>query len=209
MKLYSSQIAPNPRRVRVFLAEKGISVPIVEIDMRAGEQLQSAFRQINPEGTIPVLELDNGVRIDDAFAICVYFEALQPEPSLIGRTPEEKGVILSWQRRIEREGLYAVMEGLRNFARSFKDRALTGADSYEQIPALAERGRTRVQRLLELVERRLADREWIAGDRYTIADITMMVTVDFARLIKVESPPEATNLARWFKTVSARPSATA
>jgi glutathione S-transferase len=209
MRLYSSQIAPNPRRVRVFLAEKGISVPIVEIDMRAGEQLQPAFRQINPEGTVPVLELDNGVRIDDSFAICAYFEALQPEPSLIGRSAEEKGVILSWQRRTEREGLYAAMEGLRNFARSFKGRSLTGADSYEQIPALAERGRTRVQRLFERVEKRLGGSEWIAGDRFSIADITMMVTVDFARLIKLDIPESATNLSRWFTTVSARPSAKA
>jgi len=209
MKLYSSEIAPNPRRVRAFLAEKGLSVPIVEIDMRAGEQLQPAFRKINPEGTIPVLELDNGVRIDDSFAICVYFEELQPEPSLLGRSAEEKAVILSWQRRVEREGLYAAMEGLRNFARSFKGRALTGADSYEQIPALAERGRIRVQRLYELIDRRLADNEWIAAGRFTIVDITMMVTVDFARLIKVEIPESAANLRRWFTAVSQRPSARA
>jgi glutathione S-transferase len=101
------------------------------------------------------------------------------------------------------------MEGLRNFARSFKGRSLTGADSYEQIPALAERGRTRVQRLFERVEKRLADSEWIAGDRFSIADITMMVTVDFARLIKLDIPESATNLSRWFTTVSARPSAKA
>ena len=209
MKLYSYATAPSPRRARIFLAEKGITVPTVEVDLRAGQQFEPPFRQINADCTIPVLELDNGVRISDAVAICVYFEELQPEPSLMGRGAEEKAQIAAWQRRAERDGFYAVMEALRNFARSFKGRAVPGADNYEQIPALAERGRLRVQRFFEAMDARLADREWITADRYTIADITTQVTVDFAKWVKVEIPENATNLGRWFRNVSARPSAKA
>jgi glutathione S-transferase len=195
--------------VRIFLAEKGIQVPTVEVDLRSGEQFSSQFRQINPDCTVPVLELDSGVRIADAIAICVYFEVLKPEPSLMGRGAEEKAQIAAWQRRTERDGFYAVMEAFRNSTPGLKHRAVPGPADYEQIPALAERGRARVQQFFEAMDERLAEHAWIAGDRYTIADITTQVTVDFAKWIKLDIPQSAANLRRWFTAVSARPSAKA
>ena len=144
MKFYDCATAPSPRRVRIFLAEKGIGVPTVQVDLRNGEHLQPAFRKINPDCTVPALELDNGTVINDAIAICHYFEELHPEPPLIGRTPEERAVTIAWNRRIERDGFYAVMEAFRNSTPGLKGRAIPGPDDYEQIPALAERGRARV-----------------------------------------------------------------
>jgi hypothetical protein len=141
MKFYDCTTAPSPRRVRIFLAEKGISVPTVQVDLRNGEQFSPAFRAINPDCTVPVLELDNGTRIADIVAICRYFEELYPKPRLMGRTAEEKAVIEAWQRRVERDGFYAAMEAFRNSTPGLKGRALPGSESYDQIPALAERGR--------------------------------------------------------------------
>lgn len=209
MKLYDCASAPSPRRVRIFLAEKDIVVPRVEVDLRAGEQFTPAFREINADCTVPVLELDNGVRIADAIAICHYFEELQPEPSLMGIGAEEKAVIAAWQRRAERDGFYAVMEAFRNATPGFKRRAVPGPEECEQIPALAERGRVRVAQFFEAMDARLADREFVAGDRYTIADITTQVTVDFAKWIKLEIPESCLNIRRWHASVLARPSATA
>ena len=137
MKFYDCATAPSPRRVRIFLAEKGITVPKVQIDLRNNEHLTPAFREINPEATVPVLELDNGTRITDAIGICVYFEAAHPQPPLMGESAEEKAVVTAWQRISERNGFYAVMEALRNSTPGLKSRALPGPDDYEQIPALA------------------------------------------------------------------------
>ena len=142
MKFYDCTTAPSPRRVRIFLAEKGISVPTVQVDLRNNEQLTPAFRAINSDATVPVLELDNGTRINDAIGICVYFEAIHPQPSLMGESAEEKAIITTWQRIAERNGLYAGMDALRNASPGLKGRALPGPDDYEQIPALAERGRS-------------------------------------------------------------------
>ena len=135
MKFYDCTTAPSPRRVRIFLAEKGISVPTVQVDLRNNEQLTPAFRAINPDATVPVLELDNGTRINDAIGICVYFEAIHPQPPLMGESAEEKAVIAAWQRTVERNGLYAGMDALRNASPGLKGRALPGPDDYEQIPA--------------------------------------------------------------------------
>jgi glutathione S-transferase len=209
MKFYDCTTAPSPRRVRIFLAEKGITVPTVQVDLRHGEHFTPAFRAINPDCTVPVLELDDGTRIADIVAICLYFEEVQKEPPLMGTTAAEKAVVAAWQRRIERDGLYAVMEAFRNATPGLKGRALTGPDDYEQIPALAERGRRRVQRFFETMDARLADSEFVAGPRYTIADITALVTVDFAGWIKLAIPDSCTHLRRWHQAVSARPSAKA
>jgi glutathione S-transferase len=209
MKFYDCTTAPSPRRVRIFLAEKGISVPTVQVDLRNNEQLTPAFRAINPDATVPSLELDDGTRINDAVGICIYFEAVQPQPPLLGESAEEKALIASWQREVERNGFYAVMEAFRNFTPGLKGRALPGPHDYEQIPALAERGRTRVAHFFEQMNGRLAQSEFIAGARYSIADITALVTVDFSRWIKMPIPDEHAHLRRWHKQVSARPSAKA
>jgi glutathione S-transferase len=209
MKFYDCSTAPSPRRVRIFLAEKGISVPTVQVDLRNNEQMSPAFRAINPDATVPVLELDDGTRITDAVGICVYFEAIQPRPALMGETAEEKALIASWQRTAERNGLYAGMEALRNASPALKGRALPGPDSYEQIPALAERGRARISRFFAQMDARFSESEFVAGPRYSIADITTLVAVDFARWVKLSAPEECVHLCRWHAQVTARPSAKA
>jgi glutathione S-transferase len=136
MKFYDCTTAPSPRRVRIFLAEKGITVPTIQVDLRNGEQFSPAFRAINPECTVPVLELDNETRIADIVAICRYFEELHRDPPLMGRTAEEKAVIEAWQRRIERDGFYSAMEAFRNSTPGLTGRARPGSESYDQIPPL-------------------------------------------------------------------------
>jgi glutathione S-transferase len=209
MKFYDCSTAPSPRRVRIFLAEKGISVPTVQVDLRNGEQFSDAFRAINPDATVPVLELDNGTRIADAIGICVFFEMTHPQPPLMGESAQEKAVIAERQRFAERNGFYAVMEAFRNSTPGLKGRGLPGPDNYEQIPALAERGRSRVMRFFKEMDAQLAQRPFVAGLRYSAADITVLVTVDFARWAKLSVPDECSHLRRWHAEVSARPSAKA
>jgi glutathione S-transferase len=209
MKFYDCASAPSPRRVRIFLAEKGITVSTVQVDLRKGEQFTDEFRAINSDCTVPVLELDDGTCIADAIGICVYFEALQPEPPLMGSNPKGKAVIAAAQRRAEREGFYAVAEAFRNFTPGLKGHALPGPDTYEQIPALAERGRARVLRFFHSLEAELAGRAFVGGSDYSIADITTLVTVDFAKRIKLAIPDGSVHLRRWYEAVSARPSAKA
>jgi len=209
MKLYDCTTAPNPRRVRIFLAEKGIALPTIQVDLRSGEQFRPEFRAINPACTVPVLEFDDGERIAEVVAICSYFEATHPDPPLMGIGAQDRAIVAARQSRAEREGFWAVAEAFRNSTPGLKGRALPGPDDYEQIPALAERGRTRVARFFEAIDRELADREFIAGDRYSIADITALVTVDFAGWIKLPVPDECPHVRRWHKAVAARPSAAA
>src|SRR5689334_6904923 len=139
MKLYDSATAPSPRRVRIFLAEKGVTIPTVQLDLRAGEQFTPEFRALNPQCTVPVLELDSGAGITDVIAICRYIEELHPEPALMGRDAEERALIECWLRRIEWDGLYAIQEAFRNSAPGLERRALPGLLPLDQIPALAER----------------------------------------------------------------------
>jgi len=209
MKLYDFAPAPNPRRVRIFLAEKGIVLPTVQVNLRANEQFSPAFRAVNADCTVPVLELDDGARIADVLAICVYFEASQPEPPLMGVGARDQANVAAWQRRVERDGFLAVVEAFRNSTPGFKGRALPGPDDYEQIPALAERGRARLGKFFAMMNACLADREFVAGQRYSIADITALVTVDFAGWIKLRIPDDCSHLRRWYDAVSARPSAKA
>ena len=209
MKFYDCTPAPSPRRVRIFLAEKGISVPTVQVDLRNGEHFSEAFRAINPDCTVPVLELDDGTRIADAIGICAYFEAVQPDPPLMGTGAKDKAIVTARQRQVERDGFHAVMEAFRNYVRAFKTRALPGPYDYEQIPALAERGRVRIGHFFDQANAALANSEFVAGERYTIADITMLVTVDFAGWVKMTIPESCMYLRRWYDAVSARPSAKA
>ncbi|HYM30369.1 MAG TPA: glutathione S-transferase [Candidatus Cybelea sp.] len=209
MKLYDCSTAPSPRRVRIFLAEKGISVPTIQVDLRNGEQFGETFRAINPDGTVPVLVLDDGARIADIVGICRYFEETQPMPPLMGIDAADKAVVESWQRWCERECFYAVMDAFRNSTPGLKGRALPGPDPYEQIPALAERSRTRITRFLERLNERLAANQFVAGERFTIADITALVSIDFAGWAKVKPAENLGHLKRWHQAVSARPSAKA
>jgi glutathione S-transferase len=209
MKFYDCATAPSPRRVRIFAAEKGISLPTVQVDLRNGEQFTDAFRAINPDCTVPALQLDDGTVIADAVAICGYLEELHPEPALIGATPQERAVVTALNRQIERDGFFAAMEAFRNAAKGLKGRALPGPHDYEQIPELAERGRTRVGHFFRTMDERLATREFVAGSRYTIADISTLVLTELAGRAKLTVPEECLNLQRWHAVVSARPSAKA
>jgi glutathione S-transferase len=209
MKLYDVAQAPNPRRVRIFLAEKGIAVPIVQINLREQEQLKPEFLAINPFATVPVLELDDGRHIAETVAICRYFEETQPEPRLFGRDAFEKAITEEWQRHVEQDGFLAVGEAFRNSLAGFKGRALTGPDGYEQIAELGARGRQRTMRFFELLDRRLAGQEFIAGAHFSIADITALVAHDFGVRAKVLSSEAMPHFRRWYAAMSARPSAAA
>ena len=209
MKLYDSPTAPSPRRVRIFLAEKGLTIPTAQVDLRGGEQFAPAFRAMNPGCTVPVLELDSGAAITEVIAICRYIEELHPEPVLMGHNAEERAVIECWVRRIEWDGIYAIAEALRNGAPGLERRALPGPLPLEQIPALVERGRVRAQHFLAGLDARLADHAFVCGPEFTIADITAMVTVDFAPRAKLDVPDHLLHIKRWHAEVSARPSAKA
>ena len=208
MKLYDAPWAPSPRRVRIFLAEKGIEVPREAIDLRSGEHLADEYLRINPRGAVPALELDDGEVLCESAAICRYFEALQPDPPLFGTTPIEIGRIESWTRRVEGDGYAAAVYVLRNTVPAFKGRAIPDAGlAVAQIPELAARGALMWESFVEALDRRLADRDWIAGGGYSFADITALVTIDFARAAKLIVAERLVHLGRWHAAASARPSA--
>ena len=204
--LYDCPTAPSPRRARILLAEKGVAHATVPIDLARGEQLGEAFRAVNPQCTVPALVLEDGLVLTDNAAIAAYAEARWPEPALLGRSPAERAEVASWQWRVEFEGLMAVAEALRNGSPAMAHRALPGPRDYEQIPALAERGRLRVAHFLELLEERLQGRETVAGDGFSLADITAVVTVDFARIVRIKPGEQHPNLLRWRQAMAARPS---
>ena len=207
MKLYDCKTAPSPRRVRIYLAEKGIELDTVQIDLGSGEQFSSEFRGINPDCVVPVLELDDGHCISEVIAICHYLEALHPEPPMFGRTPAEQAAVLMWNTKVEQLGFSAVADAFRNSAKGFVDKALTGPESYSQIPELAERGRARIHAFFMRIDAQLADNQFMAGDFYSVADISAMVVVDFAAWLKIAPPGDAQNLARWYESVAGRASA--
>jgi len=210
VKLYDADWAPSPRRVRIFLAEKGIEVERQTIDLRSAEQYRDEYLAINPRGAVPALEFDDGTVLCESAAICRYFEAVQPDPPLFGSDPREIGMVESWTRRIEGDGYAAVVYVFRNTVPAFKDRAIVGnIGAVPQIPELATRGTVMWRAFLNAFDRRLADREWIAGDTYSFADITALVTIDFARAVKLDVPERLANLHRWHAAASSRPSAAA
>lgn len=209
MRFYDCKTAPSPRRVRVYLAEKGIEIETVQVDLGSGEQFSQAFRKINPDCVVPVLELDDGRCISEVIAICSYIEELNPEPPMFGCTPEDRAAVLMWNAKVEQLGLWAVAEAFRNSVKALTNNALPGPDNYSQIPELAERGRVRVGKFFQRLDEQLAGNEFVAGDFYSIADISAMVAIDFAAWIKITMPDKALHLARWYESVSKRPSASA
>ena len=209
MKFYDCKTAPSPRRVRIFMAEKGLDIETVQVDLASGEQLGEAFRRINPDCVVPVLEIDDGSHLSEVTAICQYLEELHPEPRLLGSTPEERARISMWNAKVEQQGLLGMMDAFRNSVKGLAGRALTGPESYEQIPQLAERGRQRVAQFFERLDGQLADHPFVAGATFSIADISAMVLVDFAKWIKIEVSDELQHLKRWYDDVASRPSVAA
>jgi glutathione S-transferase len=195
-------MAPNPRRVRIFLAEKGIQVPDEQVDLAKAQNRTPEFLKINPMGGVPVLQLDDGSYLAESVAICRYFEETHPEPRLMGVDARDKAMVEMWQRRMELN-LFGMVGGcFRNTSEFFKGR----------IPQVHEYGevcRQAAERMFGMLDGFLAHSEFVAGGRYTIADITALVAIDFAKLIKLRITPEQKNLARWYESVSSRPSAKA
>ena len=211
MKLYDSKLAPNPRRVRIFMAEKGATCENVQIDIITGENLGDEFLAVNPRGLLPTLILDDGTVIDETVAICRYFEETTPEPPLMGTDPVSKAHIESCQRHMEFDGLLGAADAFRNSFPGFASRGLGGnVGTVEAIPALVERGKATVSRFYESLNEDLGKSKYVAGDAFSIADITALCVVDFATgAARVPVPETCENLKRWHEEVSARPSAQA
>ena len=204
--LYDCATAPSPRRARIFLAEKGVAHETVQVDLRNSEQLSSTYQKINPQCTVPALRTEDGAVLADNAAITAYLEARYPEPPLLGTTPNEKAEIASWNWRIEFEGLMAVAEALRNSSPAMANRALPGQTNYPQIPDLAQRGLARLEQFFVMLNERLASRNFIAIDSFSVADITAVVAVDFARIVKIKPGEQHPHLQRWRAAMAQRPS---
>jgi len=203
MKLYDGGRAPNPRRTRIFLAEKGIKLPTEQIDLGAMQHRSAAYTAVNPIQRVPALELDDGTVITESIAICRYFEELQPDPPLFGRGALEIARVEMWNRRLELHLLFPVAHVFRNSHPAMKEMEVP------QVPAWAEANKPRVLEFVALLDRELVGRKFVAGDKFTVADITGLVAVDFMKPAKLSVPDELKNLRRWHAEISARPSAAA
>lgn len=203
MKLYDSRLAPNPRRVRVFMAEKGITdIEVIQVDLMKGEHKTPEYLTKVGIGNSPALELDDGTVITESVAICRYLESVYPEPNLFGRDPKETAVIEMWTRRAEMMLATPLMMAVRH-----GHPALAALET--QVPEVAQNNRKGAERSIKFFDRRLAETPFIAGDRVTIADIVAMSGIDFSRMVQFEPPETATNVRRWIAAMRARPSAQA
>ena len=202
MQLYDSALAPNPRRVRIFLAEKGITLAVVPMDIGKAENRQPPFLAKNPLGGLPVLELDDGTCIAESVAICRYFEELQPAPPLMGVDAKDKALVEMWQRRMELELFRLVTGCFQNTHKFFAGRI-------PQVPEYGEVCRNAARARVAWLDGELAGRPFVAGERYSIADITALCALDFGRVSDIRIQPEQKNLSRWYQEVSTRPSAKA
>jgi len=207
MIFYDCSTAPNPRRARMFIAEKGLTIESRDISIAKGEQLSKDFLAINPRATIPVLVTDEGDTLTENLGIAAYLEARFPEPPLLGTTPSQKGAVAMWNATVEFHGGMPIAETLRNSNPHMKDRAIPGTINHAQIPELAERGRVRVAAFFTLLEQRLSESAYIAGDFFSLADISAFVFVDFARVIKARIPEGNSATQAWFDAIKSRPSA--
>ena len=202
MKLYDLKAGLNPRRVRIFLAEKGVTLPTVQVDMKKGENRAAEFLALNPLGTMPVLQLDDGTILTESIAICRYIEALHPEPNLFGQSPLEQAQIEMWNRRAEIELMRPLVDQFRHLNPFWKGRV-------EQIPDYGAAAQVRARDAMAWFDRELAARPYIAGARYTVADITAQCALLLGKGTGMPIPDELQNLGRWWSLVSARPTARA
>lgn len=209
LTLYDYAAAPSPRRARIFLAEKGIDYDCKQVDIRTGEQLGPEFRAINPRCAVPALVTEGGDTICENVAIASYIESIHPEPPLMGTTALERARVLEWNWRCEFEGLSAIAEILRNTSPHMKGRAMTGSRNIEQVPEFAARGKERLGYFFEDLNEHLEKSSYIAGDYFSLADITAMVAVDFSAWVKSSPDTSLTALTKWHKSVSARPASKA
>lgn len=203
MKLYNSNLAPNPRRVRIFLAEKGLSAPFVDVDLARLEQKTTVFSDINPFQGVPTLELDDGTVIAESIAICRYFEEMHPEPPLFGTGARERAEVEMWQRRLELYLLFPIAQAYRHSHPAAK------VLESPQIAEWAEVNRAKALTAMARFDDSLRDRPFICGERYSVADITGLVALDFVRPARIQIPESLVNLRRWREALAARPSATA
>jgi len=203
MKLYDFARAPNPRRVRIYLAEKGIVVPTEQVDLGAMQQKSAAYAAINPLQRVPALVLDDGTAIAESIAICRYFEVTHPEPPMFGTGALEQAMVEMWNRRVEQHLYFPVSQVFRHLHPAMKDTEVP------QVAAWGEANKPRVAEFLPLLDRRLESSPFVGGAHYSVADITALVAIDFMKPAKLAVPPEYRNIARWHAEVSARPSAKA
>ncbi|MGC2971792.1 glutathione S-transferase family protein [Paraburkholderia aspalathi] len=208
--LYESKGSPNARRVRVFIAEKGIEIARRAIDLGSKEQFSDAFKAVNPRMQIPALQLADGTVITEVLAIWRYLEEAYPHKPLLGTTTKGKALVTMWERRAELDGFAPVMEAVRNALPGLKGRALSGPHDYEQIPALVERSKQRVSNFFADFNARLESAPFVAGDEFSAADITTLVTVDFAaNALKMPIPESHQSFRRWYENISSRPASSA
>jgi glutathione S-transferase len=206
MKFYDFRPSPSPTKVRIVIAEKGLSIPTESINLRELEQQRAEYTEKHPGATVPLLELDDGTCLTESLAISHYLDRVFPEPNLLGTDPKEQALVLMWHDIATFEGYLGVQELLRNSSGAFQGRALPGIQTYEQIPALAERGRRRTELFLDKLERRLRSSDHLAIGRYTYADIAAYVYVRFAARVLGEDPlPARPHLSRWTAEIAARP----
>ena len=201
MKLYDGGRAPNPRRVRVYLAEKGIAVPSEQIDLGSMEHKSAAYTAINPLQRVPALVLDDGTVIAESIAICRYFECLHPTPPMFGEGALEQAMVEMWNRRVEQHLFFPVSQVFRHLHPAMK------AMEVPQVAEWGEANKTRVAEFLPILDRQLADQPFVAGEHYSVADITALIAIDFMKPARLAVPPEHGNIKRWHAEVSARPSA--
>jgi glutathione S-transferase len=209
MRLFDFNRAPNPRRTRIFIAEKGLEIPLVQVNLFRMEQLSKEFLTINPTGTVPVLETDDGTYLSEVVAICSYLEELQPEPPLMGSNAIERALVLNWNHIVEQSGMISIAEMLRNWSPGFRDRVFPGEINYPQMPELKERGRLRTEQFFDQMEIRLQESAYLAGDQFSFADISLLTMVDFAAWVEIKPQATRSALARWYENVAARPSMSA
>ncbi len=203
MKLYTYDLAPNPRRLDLFLKLKGLEIETHPVDMRVAEQLSDAYRAVNPACTVPALVLDDGTVLTEVIGMYTYLEQLHPEKPLMGSTAVERAQVISWCHKLFHDLMMAIASVLRNRGKSFHNRALPGPLDTPQIPALAERGLLQIHHILPELDAHLATSTWLAGDNFTVADIDLLVTIDFLAWIKESIPEHCPHLKAWYARAAA------
>ena len=204
MKLYAYDQAPNPQRLALFLKLKGIEIETQHIDMMTGEQLTDAYRQINPAGTLPALVLDDGTLLTEVIGMYTYLEDLHPEPPLMGYTPLERAQVISWCHKVYFGLMMGIASVLRNRGKAFRNRALPGPLELPQIPELVDRGLLQIHHILPQLDAHLANSTWLAGDNFSVADIDLLVTIDFLAWVKESVPDSCSHLKAWYERASAK-----